>query len=69
MFLRSIFPRSVLDNDELIQVYQVAQTTDLDILRQTAAELFPERFPERPQALTTGQDEAHGACIGMVRSY
>ena len=73
MPLRSIFPRSVLDNDELVRVYQTAQTTDLDILRQTAAELFPERFQERltpeEQVLPAGQDEAHGTCVGMVQSY
>lgn len=73
MFLRSIFPRSVLDNDELIRIYQTAQTTDLDILRQTAAKLFPERFLEEPhseeQALSVEQDEAHGTCVGMVQSY
>ena len=68
MFLRSIFPRLVLDNDELIHVYQTAQTTDPDILRQTAAELFPARFQEE-QALTAGQDEAHESCLGMVQSY
>lgn len=73
MSLRSVFPRSVLDNDELIRVYQAAQTTDPDILRQTAAELFPERFQEKPrsveQTLTAGQDEAHEVCVGMVQSY
>ena len=73
MPLRSIFPKSVLDNDELIRIHQTAQTTDPDILRQTAAELFPERFQEEPrpvkQALTAGQDEAHQVCVGMVQSY
>ena len=73
MFLRSIFPRSVLDNDELVRVYQTAQTTDLDVLRQTAAKLFPERFQEElipaEQALPAGQDEAHEVCVGMVQSY
>ena len=73
MPLRSIFPRSVLDNDELVQVYQTARTTDPDVLRQTAAELFPERFLEKPhseeQALSVKQDEAHGTCVGMVQSY
>ena len=68
MFLRSIFPRSVLDNDELIHVYQTAQTTDLDILRQTAARLFPERFREEPTQ-SAGQEEAHETCVGMVQSY
>ena len=73
MFLRPYFPRSVLDDAELVSVYQTAQTNDLDILRQTAAELFPERFQEEPrpvkQALTAGQDEAHQVCVGMVQSY
>lgn len=73
MFLRSIFPRSMLDNDELVRVYQTAQTTDLDVLRQTAAKLFPERFQEElipaEQALPAGQDEAHEVCVGMVQSY
>ena len=68
MFLRHIFPRSTLNDDELIRVYQTAQTTDLDILRQTAAELFPERFQEE-QALPTGQEEEHESCLGMVQSY
>lgn len=73
MSLRSVFPRSVLDNDELIRIYQTAQTTDLNILRQTAAELFPERFQEgltpEEQALSVEQDETHKTCIGMVQSY
>ena len=73
MFLRSIFPRSMLDNDELVRVYQTAQTTDLDVLRQTAPKLFPERFQEElipaEQALPAGQDEAHEVCVGMVQSY
>ena len=73
MPLRSIFPRSVLDNDELVRVYQTARTTDLDILRETAAELFPERFQEgltpEEQALSAGQEEEHESCLGMVQSY
>lgn len=73
MSLRSVFPRSVLDNDELIRICQTAQTTDPDILRQTAAELFPERFQEElipaEQALPVGQDEAHGICVGLAQSY
>lgn len=63
MFLRPIFPRSTLNNDELIRVYQAAQTTDLDILRQTAAELFPERFQDetapKEQTLADGQGERY----------
>ena len=34
----------------MLRLYQTAQTTDPDTLRQTAAELFPERFAdELPQ--------------------
>ena len=73
MSLQPVFPRSVLDNDELIRIHQTAQTTDLDILRQTAAELFPERFQEaltpKEQALSEEQDEVHGICGSMVQSY
>ena len=47
MPLRSIFPRSALSNDDLIHIYQTAQTTDMDALRQAAAELFPERFQDQ----------------------
>lgn len=46
MLLRHMIPRSVLSDDELIHVRLTAQSTDLDILRQTAMELFPERFPD-----------------------
>ncbi len=50
MVLRHIFPRSALSDDEMLRLYQTAQTTDPDTLRQTAAELFPERFAdELPQ--------------------
>lgn len=69
MFLRPIFPRSTLSNDELIRVYQAAQTTDLDILRQTAVELFPERFQDetapKEQVLADGQGERYR----MARLY
>ncbi len=69
MFLRPIFPRSTLSNDELIRVYQAVQTTDLDILRQTAAELFPERFQDetapKEQVLADGQGERYR----MARLY
>lgn len=33
MFLRHIFPRSTLSDDEMLRLYQAAQTTDPDILR------------------------------------
>lgn len=68
MPLRSIFPKTVLDNDELIRIHQTAQTTDPDILRQTAAELFPERFREE-SAQSTGQEETYETFVGMVQSY
>ena len=70
MFLRPIFPRSTLSNDELIRVYQAVQTTDLDILRQTAAELFPERFQDEQALPGQTLDEDHEIrCGGMVQSY
>ena len=69
MFLRPIFPRSTLNNDELIRVYQTAQTTDLDILRQTAADLLPERFQDetapKEQVLADGKGERYR----MARLY
>ena len=73
MSLRSIFPRSMLDNDELIRIHQTAQTTDLDVLRQTAVEMFPERFQEEPhsgeRALSEEQDEVHVTYGSMIQSY
>ena len=70
MFLRPYFPRSVLDDAELVSVYQTAQTNDLDILRQTAAELFPERFQDEQALPGQTLDEDHESrCGGMVQSY
>ena len=46
MPLRHMIPRSVLSDDELIRVHQTAQSSDLDVLRQTAVEMFPERFQD-----------------------
>ena len=70
MPLRSIFPRSVLNNDELVRVYQTARSTDLDVLRQTAAELFPERFQDEQALPGQTLDEDHEIrCGGMVQSY
>ena len=74
MFLRPYFPRSVLNDAELVNVYQTAQTNDLDILRQTAAEMFPERFPDElpqgEQALPQEQDQQYETCGStMVCSY
>lgn len=72
MVLRHIFPRSALSNDEMLRLYQTAQTTDADILRQTAAEMFPERFPDElpqeEQALPQEQDQQYEAC-GSTMAY
>lgn len=69
MFLRHIFPRSALNDDELIRIFQTAQTTDLDLLRQTAEEMYPERF----QKDGAPQDQAQGEeCLifgGIVQPY
>lgn len=37
-----------LTQEELLQVYETARTTDVDILTQTAVRLFPDRFREEP---------------------
>ncbi len=68
MILRHIFPRSTLNDDELIRICQTARTTDLDALRQTAVKMFPERF----QTDDFSQEQAQGEeCLtfgGMVQS-
>ena len=74
MLLRRIIPRSILNDDELIHVRQTAQSTDLDVLRQTAVEMFPERFPDEvpqeEQAMLPEQDQGHETCGStMVCSY
>ncbi len=74
MPLRHIIPRSVLNDDELIRVRQTAQTNDLDVLRQTAVEMFPERFPDEvpqeEQDLSQEQDQQYETCNStMVFSY
>ena len=74
MPLRHIIPRSVLNDDELIHVRQTAQTTDLNVLRQTAVEMFPERFPDEAhqeeQILFQEQDQQYETCGNtMVCSY
>lgn len=74
MPLRHMIPRSVLNDDELIRVRQTAQTTDLDVLRQTAMEMFPERFPDEvsqeEQVPTKEQDQQYETCGStMVFSY
>ena len=69
MFLRHIFPRTVLNDDELIRIYQTAQTTDLDLLRQTAAEMFPERFQADGAPQDRAQSEEYLTFGGMVQSY
>ena len=72
MLLRHSIPRSVLSDDELIRVRQTAQSSDLDVLRQTAVEMFPERFQdehtqeEQPQEQEQ-QYETRG--ITMICTY
>lgn len=74
MPLRHMIPRSVLNDDELIRVRMTAQSTDLDILRQTAMEMFPERFPDEvpkeEQVLPQEQEQQYKTCGStMVCSY
>ena len=59
MWRRSIFTEPTLSQEELLAVYQTATSTDLDILRDTAAQMFPERFREKPPQLYVHQG---GAC-------
>lgn len=40
-----------LSAEELAEVYRTARTTDLDILRDTAVRMFPERFRDQPPKL------------------
>lgn len=40
-----------LSAEELAEVYRAAMTTDLDVLRDTAVRMFPERFQEQPPKL------------------
>lgn len=35
-----------LTQEELLQVYETARTTDIEILKKTAVQLFPERFSD-----------------------
>ena len=53
---RSIAP--TLSPEELAAVYQTAKTTDLDILRDAAVQMFPERFAEQPPHLYAHQGGA-----------
>lgn len=40
-----------LSGEELAEVYRTVKTTDLDILRDAAVQMFPERFREQPPQL------------------
>lgn len=51
MCRRPIFTAPTLSQEELLTVYQTAKSTDLDILRDTAVQMFPERFQEKPPQL------------------
>ena len=69
MFLRRIFPRSALSDDEMLRLYQTARTTDPGVLRQTAAELFPERFQDEQAQEGQALGKDHETCGGMIRPY
>lgn len=74
MPLRHMIPRYILNDDELIRVRQTAMSTDLDVLQQTAVEMFPERFPDEvPQeeeTVSQEQDQRHETFTStMVCSY
>ena len=58
MFQRPIFTEPTLSQEELLAVYQTAQSTDLNILRNTAVQMFPERFQEKPPQLYVHQGGA-----------
>ncbi len=47
-----------LSAEELVVVYRAAKSTDLDILRDTAVRMFPERFQEQPPHLYAHQGGA-----------
>lgn len=40
-----------LTQQELLQVYEAARTTDTSVLKKTAAQLFPERFSDEPPTI------------------
>ena len=72
MLLRHSIPRSGLSDDELIRVRQTAQSTDLDVLRQTAVDMFPERFQDAvlQKEQSQEQDQQYDTCGStMVCSY
>ncbi len=58
MLQRPAFTDPTLTPEELLSVYQTAKSTDLDILRDTAVQMFPERFQEKPPRLYTHQGGA-----------
>ena len=58
MCRRPIFTEPTLSQEELLTVYQTAKSTDLDILRDTAVRMFPERFHERHPNLYVHQGGA-----------
>lgn len=58
MFQRYTFTDPTLNSEELLAVYQAAKSTDLDILRDTAVRMFPERFQEQPPHLYAHQGGA-----------
>ena len=72
MLLRHSIPKSVLSDDELIRVRQTAQSTDLDVLRQTAVDMFPERFQDavlQKEQTQERDQQCENRGITMICSY
>ena len=58
MCQRPIFTDPTLSQEELLAVYQAAGSADLDVLRDTAVQMFPDRFREKPPQLYAHQGGA-----------
>ena len=58
MCRRHTFTDPTLSQEELLAVYQAAGSADLDVLRDTAVQMFPERFLEKPPQLYAHQGGA-----------
>ena len=73
MFQRPTFTDPTLNQEELLAVYQATGSADLDVLRDTAVRMFPERFREKPPQLYAHQGGAsafrhHGAVTRPERT-
>ena len=58
IFQRPAFTDPTLSQEELLAVYQATGSADLDVLRETAVQMFPERFLEKPPQLYAHQGGA-----------